>query len=183
MNKRANEMWDIISQHVDFEDKSVLDFGCGPGDFVVRASNSGAKSVLGIDRSLAACLDAQQYATEELKSPEQRKHVTFKSLDIHNIVYRMKMYDDLFYFDIIMCFSVLPYLHAVRETLQWIRGHSETALIECQYRDDGPGLVWIKDDNDMRHLLLETGWENISPIGETATRIRPVTRTIWKCED
>jgi hypothetical protein len=85
-------------------------------------------------------------------------------------------------YDIIICFSVLPYLSDPTATLHWIRNHSNQALIECQYSGDGPGFDWLKDDYDMQRWLEQAGFETIEPIGKTLVKDRDKYRTIWLCQ-
>ena len=49
-NTRAESMWRIISQRVDFRQKSVVDLGCGHGEMLWRCYLAGAEEVRGIER-------------------------------------------------------------------------------------------------------------------------------------
>jgi SAM-dependent methyltransferase len=179
MNKRANEMWDIVTKRVSFKNKTVIDVGCGSGDFVIRAVKAGATKVIGVERDYLVGLDAVACALEELDETQYDK-VDFVSVDIEEVV---QWHSDKFEpCDIIICFSVLPYLLNVWGTLEWMRNTAKTTLIECQYKDDGPGLPWLGNDADMKKLLKDIGWKRVSPLGKTDVRIRPAYRTIWKCE-
>ena len=175
-NKRAEEMWSYISSSVDFEDKQVLDLGCGSGDFLTRALHSGASYVLGVERDYVV----SSWADARLQSDGwSLDKYAIGVDDIDSIV----MKDDKGYkgFDIIMCFSVLPYLDSPGNAMFWIKNNCDIALIECQYHGDGPGPEFIKNDSDMKSRILGIGWGKAEKIGWTDVKIRPAKRSIWKC--
>jgi SAM-dependent methyltransferase len=164
-NTRSPEQWEIISRHVDFKGKTVLDLGCGKGDILFRAFEAGAQ-VTGIDNN-----------------PEQIRYIKDAMPEVNVAV------DDIAFMimqskvDIIICFSVLPYLKLPSNMLLWINFHSDVALIECQYAGDGPGLSFLKGNNDMRAWLLEAGqFEKVQVIGHTFVEGRNKNRFIWMCE-
>jgi SAM-dependent methyltransferase len=164
-NVRSPEQWEIISRHVDFKGKTVLDLGCGKGDILFRAFEAGAKAV-GIDKDQGNI----EYLCDVY--PE----VTALCDDIERIWLIPPT-------DIIICFSVLPYLHALGYVLKMINRYSDIALIECQYAGDGPGLSFLKGNNDMRTWLLEAGqFEKVQVIGHTFVEGRDKNRFIWMCE-
>jgi SAM-dependent methyltransferase len=164
-NVRSPEQWEIISRHIDFKGKTVLDLGCGKGDILFRAFKAGAQ-VLGIDSDGANV-----------------KH----NLEIHPEI--KVVVDDIEFMildrqvDIAICFSVLPYLKRPASTLEWINIHSEVALIECQYAGDGPGFAFLKGNGDMREWLLDVGqFKKVKVIGKTLVEGRNKKRYIWMCE-
>lgn len=165
-NTRAPEQWRIISQHVNFEDKTVLDLGCGCGDLMYRAWKAGASEIHGADNN--------------------SKIIVAFPLDFHTYQIDIdKMVGDnisTYSFDIIVCFSVLPYLDNPAATLRWIRDHSTQALIECQLAGDGPGFDWLKSPQDMRRWLDSIGWQSVERIGETVVKDRGTKRGIWLCQ-
>jgi len=169
-------MWPQITKEVDFRGKTVVDVGCGPGDFIRLALRSGAEHVLGIDRDYMIASDASLYLINNGWRPGQFNIV------IDDIDYLVETYDGVSIVDISMCFSCLPYVRDIGDTLMWIHaGTAEVALIECQYYGDGPQApVYIKDDADMGYLLLSY-WPRVEKIGETVVDIRPATRSIWAC--
>lgn len=178
VNQRADEMWRQIVAAVDFRGKSVMDLGCGHGDFSVLALESGAVYVTAVDKDFIAAHNALDAIREAGYNNSDRAMVVVDNID------RIVHIDEGRYdkHDIIMCFSVLPYLDSIGATLKWIYDNSDTALIECQYFDDGPGPEDIVDDGDMEFLLHNTGWEDVEKIGETDVVIRPAFRSIWKCK-
>lgn len=163
-NVRSPKQWAIISEQVDFKDKTVLDVGCGKGDILFRVFDAGAQ-VTGIDKDDA--------------------NIRY----IHNIRPEVDLFfDDIelmttHWVDIIICFSVLPYLKRPEITLKWISHHSDIAFIECQYAGDGPGFAFLTDNDAMREWLLVAGqFEKVQPIGHTIVEGRNKNRFIWMCE-
>jgi 2-polyprenyl-3-methyl-5-hydroxy-6-metoxy-1,4-benzoquinol methylase len=177
VNKRARKMWEQIVPNIDFTKKTVIDVGCGPGDFIGLALKSGAKHVIGIDMDYAILLDA----STSLKQRNLKANKDFVLLcdDINELV------EDNVYQgeqEIAICFSCLPYLNDVEKTLKWLSGlATESVLIESQYFGDGPGPIELKNDKSMKNVLLKY-WCNVEKIGETDVEIRPATRSIWICE-
>lgn len=170
-NTRAPEMWSIISDAVDFEGKSVLDLGCGGGDMLIYSHHAGADKIVGIDKDSRTISDTRIRIDEIIPD-------SGITLSIDNIE-SMEMSN----FDIIMCFSVLPYLSRPEEMLNKIRNHSSVALIECQYTGDGYGFEEINNNRAMLQWLLQVGWNRVSNLGYTDVKIRKAKRTIWKCRD
>lgn len=173
-NTRAPEQWRIISEHVDFDGKTVLDLGCGYGDLLRFADCKGnALEVWGYESN-----------TEILASLWQATH-PFRN---KKPIYMRQNIDDMVIAenavaDIIFCFSVLPYLFNPAATLHWMRKHSTQALIECQLAGDGPGFDWLKTSQDMRRWLDSIGWESVERIGWTVVKDRGTSRGIWLCSE
>ena len=87
------------------------------------------------------------------------------------------------YHDIVLCTSVLPYIVDPDRLLLNIHRDSDTAIIECQYAGDGPGLEYIKNDTDMKEWLSKFDWFSVKKIGSTNVESRPgVKRSIWMCK-
>lgn len=168
-NVRSPEQWEIINHHIDFKGKTVLDLGCGKGDLLFRAFETGAR-VTGVDkdeenvehiRSVCPEIEVIEDAIEDLP--------VLSGLDVQH--------------DIIICFSVLPYLRGPGYTLTWINAHSEVALIECQYSGDGPGFHFLWGNDEMKSWLLEVGqFAKVQNIGHTLVEGRNKKRFIWMCE-
>lgn len=177
VNKRALEIWDIIIPHVDFRDKTVVDIGCGPADFIRLALGTGAKHVSGIDMDYAIMLDASAV----LKGDKRKAGRDFTLLcdDLNTMVTEHNLD---FAADIAICFSCLPYLDDFTNALAWISELSgECALIESQYAGDGPGPRFLSGDDDMADLLSHY-WGFVGKLGETDTRIRAANRSVWLCK-
>lgn len=171
VNTRAEEMWRIISQKVDFRKKSVIDLGCGHGEMLWRAYVAGAKMVYGIEceSSKIECYMENEW----ISNPDV--FVTLE--DINELV---RIGQNIYGYDIAMCFSVLPYLNNIQETLRWMSIQFELCLLEIQYAPEpyniGPG-----NDEQMFSLLRDAGFDIVMNLGSTYVKIRDVHRTIWAC--
>lgn len=164
-NVRSPEQWEIITRHIDFQGKTVLDLGCGKGDILFRAFGAGAK-VAGIDK------DEKNIKYINDLCPE----IEITQVDLDYMIVANHV-------DIAICFSVLPYLRGPSSILKWINEISEIALIECQYADDGPGFSYLRGNDDMRKWLLSSGqFKKVEPIGHTLVEGRNTKRYIWMCE-
>ena len=161
-NTRAGEMWDFITTHVDFKNRTVADFGCGYGDFVWRAIDAGASRVTAFDKK-------QKF---EILMPYDLQ-IDFVQNDIENIEI-IKMHD------IGLCFSVLPYLRNPREFLSFMYANVIMSLIEVQYEPE-PYNIGVDNDTDMMSMLHECGFDFVMPIGKTFIAYRNIYRTIWMC--
>lgn len=164
-NVRSPKQWAIISEQVDFQGKTVLDLGCGKGDILFRACDAGA-TTLGID------MDQNNV-----------KHILDIRPEINVGVGDIEFMPAWPWIDIIICFSVLPYLKYPERLLEWINRKSKVAFIECQYSGDGPGFAFLTDNDAMREWLLAAGqFEKVQPIGHTFVEGRNKNRFIWMCE-
>lgn len=164
-NVRSPKQWEIISANVDFAGADVLDLGCGKGDILIRAFDAGAK-VVGIDN--------EQRNIDYMYSVRPEVRGIFGDIE-RLLVNRSGS-------DIIICFSVLPYLLNPDYCLSWISRNSNIALIECQYDGDGPGLAHLSGNSDMERWLTRSGFERVEPIGHTLVEGRNKKRFIWMCE-
>lgn len=175
-NKRAGQMWDIISAHVDFSGKRVIDLGCGHGDLVFRAAAAGARWVQGFDID-ADCIDDCEQRARPLY---EKLHVGFHNKDFTEIEWAPC--------DIIICCSVLPYLRNPGDFINKMAYSTPVSIIECQYNGDGPGLLHIDNDGEMEWWLMQqsigtsNGWSTVTAIGKTYVEGRDKWRTIWMCE-
>jgi SAM-dependent methyltransferase len=179
-NKRSPAQWEIISKHVDFKGKTVLDLGCGYADLLWRVNVAGARQCLGIDNDRTLTVKNRRISIDSF-GVEQR--VLFLTVDIMSLVegeYALGLPTP----DVILCFSALPYLDDILGTLKWIHNHSCIALIECQLSGDGPGPEWLMSDDNMYELLHLAGWRENPPvnIGTTYIPDRDKHRTVWMCK-
>jgi len=158
INIRSPEQWGIISAEVDFAGKTVLDLGCGHGDLLMFARNAGA-NVLGVDNK----------PTPTTKIRE----IPVLPMSIQDYLLRRPSH-----FDVVFCFSVLPYIRDVGTILDGMRHIADIALIECQLVGDGPGTM---TEAELWELLGKR-WESVRKIGHTVVEGRNTERPIWLCE-
>jgi SAM-dependent methyltransferase len=172
-NTRALDMWEQIREHVNFNGKTVCDYGCGGGDFAFFASLSGADYVVALDKNkvmIDQCRDKQN-----------------KFLPVAQVVFIEANIESHYYnwdrkFDVGICFSVLSYFRSPLKTLRRLSESCKTLLFETQYYGDGPGLAWLPDDETMKGYFELFGFETVETIGRTHIKDRDKYRTIWKCQ-
>lgn len=176
-NTRADKIWEQIDKIVDFTDKTVLDVGCGRGDLMMRAWQSGARAVYGIDNSKIEIKEARLRSWNMVKEGAMLFFVE-KNVESWNNKWPG-------FHDIVICTSVLPYLIDPDKLLENISRDSDIAIIECQYAGDGPGFEYIEHDDDMKNWLHASGgWFSVLKIGSTDVESRPgVSRSIWMCSN
>jgi len=165
-NARAPGMWRCISARVDFNGKSVIDFGCGYGDFAELCRLSDADSVI--------CVDKDEEVIQHLRG-------RFLGSPVVKVLQRDIETIKLQHYDIGFCFSVLPYLEDPDRLLERMANRCSVSFIECQYYKDGPGPAFLKDDTEMEWWLRSAGFESIESIGHTVVDYRNAKRTIWMC--
>lgn len=178
-NKRSREMWEQIIRHVDFKDKSVIDVGCGYGDFCFYAWMEGAQVVVGTDEdsmTIRHCVNTYQgFDLIDQPLPTGELYFTLEDVEEWDVEWNDK-------WDVGMCFSVLPYIEDPYNLLYALYEHCTIILLEVQYYGDGPGKVGIKNDDDMSKILGIIGWDTIKKIGSTTVKGRNKKRTIWLCQ-
>lgn len=171
-NIRALEMWEQISEHVVFRNKSVIDLGCGYGDLLVYAwQGGGAFSITGVDHdkdNLSICLEKFECFLDNPRYSLIKEDLDFWSPPSGEE------------FDIAICTSVLPYLMNPHWLLKWMSSNVDISIIECQYEGDGPGM--ISGDKHM-HAWLSRYWGSVKEIGYTVVGYRNAKRTIWLCKN
>lgn len=168
VNTRAEDMWRIISQKVDFRKKSVIDLGCGHGEMLWRAYVAGAKEVYGVDKDIS-----KSYGRGGINADNIWYTETDINVLINDSVFQPK-------YDIAFCFSVIPYLDKPLDALHWMADNFELCLLEIQY-DPEPYNIGPKDDAEMFSLLRNNGFDIVMNIGRTRVEIRDTYRTIWAC--
>lgn len=158
VNTRSPEQWEIISPHIDWVGKRVLDLGCGHCDLLAKCKEAGA-NVLGVD------LQPTQTAKD--------RGIPVLPMSIQDYLTRRPSR-----FDVVLCFSVLPYIQDPEWVLDGMRDIADVALIECQLVGDGPG-IWTEIDVWQR---LWERWEKVKKLGHTIVEGRNTKRHIWMCE-
>lgn len=171
INTRSPKMWQYISSHIDFTDKTVIDLGCGYGDLALFASAAGAASVLAVDSDPVIAKKLER----RVRAAGFRSTVTVIAADIEEFLpVALKRWD------VAIMTSVLPYLKNMNKAMYHMSYIAEVSIIEAQYAGDGPGLEYIENDGDMKKYL-EHFWDRVEKVGETKLDIRPATRSIWVC--
>lgn len=160
-NTRAPEQFRQIVKAIDLRDRKVFDLGAGYGDLAWALQQIGAT---------VTCVDVDPTMT--MKLLERGLHVFTQ--DVEEFV---TWYDAM---DVVVCFSVLPYLQNPQMFLQRLRLRANVLLLECQYHGDGPGLAQIENDADMKFWLEFLDWKP-KIIGKTFVPGRDLWRTIWMC--
>lgn len=165
-NTRAEAMWRIISQRIDFRGKRVIDLGCGYGEMLWRVWIAGAEKVLGVDEENklgklfhADCLS---FLCEDINTDKDA--VLLIASD----------------YDIALCFSVLPYLDDIPATLKWMSDNFPLCIIEAQYEPE-PYNIGVPSDDQMYVLLRENGFKCATWLGQTHVEDRDTHRSIWAC--
>lgn len=172
-NTRAESMWRIISQRVDFRHKRVIDLGCGTGDFLWRVRIAGADQIIGIDT---------QNKIMDLPNIYERLHTPRGGMQGHTgvLAWDLNDYSNLHTGNIAFCFSVLPYLDNPIGFLTWMANSFSLCLIEVQYIPE-PYNIGKTNDKEMGELFKECGFKNMESIGATHVKIRDAWRSIWMC--
>lgn len=188
-NTRAEDMWRVISQKVDFRGKRVIDLGCGTGDFLWRAGVAGAHWVHGIDEDLSQLEGRITYGSscraelaDDPPASLRTYSVTYTEHDINQFVEHdwVQFATCKNYFDIAMCFSVLPYLDNIPATLKWMSDNFPLCLIEAQYEPE-PYNIGVPSDDQMYVLLRDNGFKCATWLGQTYVEDRDTHRSIWAC--
>jgi SAM-dependent methyltransferase len=167
-------MWHIIHDKVIWTKKTVVDLGCGAGDMLWRAWDAGANRVDGIDLDKRMLKYAEDRHKQHGYQPPRAK-IFFGCVDLSKHYFRIPTSD------IVICFSVLPYIHGRHELLDQMSRRHDTAFIECQYWGDGPGPSDITTQNDMRELLRRY-WKKVEWCGATTVKGGIAKRDIWRCQ-
>ncbi|MDP1815398.1 MAG: class I SAM-dependent methyltransferase [Leadbetterella sp.] len=77
-------------ENLDFEDKVILDYGCGRGEESLKYLANGAKKVFGMDISLNYINEA---IGESLKAGFNADRFDFQVMDAHNLAYHDGIFD------------------------------------------------------------------------------------------
>lgn len=116
--KNSGDIMPELKKHlgkINFENKAVLDIGCGRGEAVIYASNAGAAKVTGIDYSKASIEISNKFLTDNKKNNGSR--VEFIQMDAKEL----KFPNDSF--DIVLMLDVVEHLHAweLKQSLQEVK--------------------------------------------------------------
>lgn len=119
---QSNLKWQRIAKHINnFQDKKILDVGCGNGYYMLRMLGAGAEQVIGIDPNLLYL--AQFYALQKCLHKPVPAHLfplPFEELPT-----------ELNYFDYVFSMGVLYHRRNPVEHLQKLYQHTSSAGTLC----------------------------------------------------
>ena len=179
VNLRAEKMAAIILDKYDFQDKTVVDFGCGYGDMMKYALRKSAHYVLGVDKKQSNVNTAARKC-KVFGSMGGFYCADFENEGVFDNILDIASQGVDRRIDVAFCFSVLPYLEDPRLFVNRLRESFKTVFIECQYIGDGPGN-FAEDNFGMNLWLIEREFDIVDNIGETFVGGRDKYRTIWQC--
>ena len=179
VNLRAEKMAEIVLNRYNFQDRTVVDFGCGYGDMMKCALRKSAHYVLGVDKKRSNV----NTATRKCKvfgskcafycADFEDEGVFDNIIDIASGYASRKI-------DVAFCFSVLPYLKDPTFFVNQLGTHFRDVFIEAQYTGDGPGN-FARDDKEMSLWLRDRRFDVAMLIGQTLVEGREKQRSIWHC--
>jgi tRNA A-37 threonylcarbamoyl transferase component Bud32 len=170
-NSRSGAMWEAIKKRVKVHNRTVLDVGCGHGDFLIRALMEGARMVRGVDHD-QDIIDGIVDKLGGLRGLHPER-VYVEHADLAEYLASSRNFDD-----VILCLSVLPYVD-MKRVLPLIRDSCYTAVIECQCKGDGPGTIY--DDSELEGILRGY-WSAVDMLGFTEVKEGQHRRSIWRCQ-
>ena len=168
-------MWKQITPHVTFLGKTVIDLGCGYGDFAFLSYLEHAGRIDAVDFNHSIIDRARATNEEHFKGPAN--DINFYIMNIEGPKFKI-----MNHYDIGICFSVLPYLHDPFLMLRKLAQLCTKVLLEVQYAGDGPGFDWIKNDSDFAYHIGQAGFADFEPIGRTKVKQARWERAIWLCQ-
>lgn len=182
---RSDLKWARLTNHIDLEDKLVLDVGCGNGYYLFRMLGAGAKAAIGIDPFLLYVM--QFHAINKYVQSNQAAVLPLGAEDIPA---------DCVCFDTVFSMGILYHRREPKEHLH--RLHSflkpggqvvlETIILETDKEElmvpDGRYAkmrnVWaIASPSLLKRWLTECGFEKISVLDITKTTLTEQRKTGW----
>jgi hypothetical protein len=169
-NSRVPEIWYHIKKTLSKNNKlTFIDLGCGMGDLSIRTMIDYNYTGILVEKELMLINDIIK-KTQNLSLP-----YIMENMDILNFIKQNKKAN------IMYCCSVLPYFtkEEQQSILKYMCNNSDVSYIEIQYYLDGPGT--IKNDDECKTVLHQSGFNSIEDIGSTYIDYRNMYRKIWKC--
>jgi len=117
---RTNKRLGMIPWNEWFKGKTVLDIGSNNGMFSLKAAESGAKKVVGVDWNTGVLL------SRRLAKEAGLNNVTFCRIDLNRSDFYTRMTDD---FDVIFFCAMLRHIKDKPKMLEWIDIHCRERLI------------------------------------------------------
>ncbi len=181
---RSDLKWQRLADHIDLQDKRILDVGCGNGYYMLRMLGAGAKYVIGVDP--VPVYVVQFMAINKFLRSEQLQllPVGLEALPV------MPVFDTVFSMGVLyhrrspldhlndLKSMLTPRGELILETLI-IYGDSESELIP-EDRYAGMKNVWsIPTIKKLKSWLGQSGFENIEVLDVTQTTLEEQRQTDW----
>ena len=109
VNLRAEKMAEIVLNRYNFQDKTVVDFGCGYGDMMKCALRKSARYVLGVDKKQSNVNTAARKC-KVFGSKGAFYCADFENEGVFDNILDIASGGEDRLIDAAFCFSVLPYL-------------------------------------------------------------------------
>ena len=175
--------WNIISSHINLEDKEVLDVGCNNGYYMFRMLNFNPKSITGFDPGVLFNLQFE-FINKFIKS-----NIEYKLLGVEHIPYYHKKFDTIF------CLGVLyhrpdpvtmlkelkaglnPNGEVILDTLI-IKGDEEIALCPIRYQKM-KNVYFIPTLKALYNWIEKAKFKDVEYLGEKYTTLNEQRKTEW----
>lgn len=190
---RSDWKWDRMKECVDFNDKTVLDVGCGNGYYGWRMLGAGAAFVLGLDPILRYIMQFEVFQRYANKPTEDQAYVP-----THHVVPMIdtELPERCPFFDIVVSAGVLYHRTSPIDHLRSLHGMLKPGgqlLLETLIIDGREDEVLVPEDRyaQMRNVwflpstqmlerwLRRTGYKSIDVADVTVTSTQEQRSTPW----
>ncbi len=160
--------------------KSFLDLGCFQGDFVALAAAEGM---------MAEGIDGGNFRTGENSIEIGLKvwaNFPFGKIALYVDQIVRPSPSQWYDWDVVMMFSTWPYIvnnygwDRACQVLKAIIANNDVLFFETQLWGDGPGPEQLRNDADVKSMLLRLGASGVKELGTFPVTNRPASRTIWE---
>ena len=179
---RSDWKWQRLAPHINLNGHAVLDIGCGNGYFGWRMLAHGARSVIGVDRTVLFCMQhlaVQAYAQdpEHWVLPIGIEEIPGKAL-----------------FDTVLSMGVIYHQRDPAEHVRHMKALTHPdgqVVLESLVTDARTGFQpdsryarmhnvwWIPSVSDLTHWLKRAGFRDIRVLDVTPTRVAEQRTTPW----
>lgn len=159
--------------------KTFLDLGCFQGDFVALAAAEGMAAT-GVDAGGFREHENSIEIGKELWKGFPFGEIHLTQADIASA--------SVGAFDVAMCFSTWPYIVQdygkvkAEMVLSDLIMNSGVLFFETQLHGDGPGPEFLKTDEEVEHLLMWLGANDVKALATYQVSGRPGMRTVWRAK-
>lgn len=181
---RSDWKWQRVSPHINLENRSVLDIGCGNGYHLFRALGDGARLAIGVDPTILFNFQFAllQKLTEDNQSfllPLKSEHLpAFKFFDVvlsMGVLYHRR--SPLDHLQELMSF-LKPGGQVVLETLV-VEGDGQTILIPEDRYAKMANVWFIPTTSALELMLARIGFTEIATKDVTRTTVEEQRATAW----